>query len=183
MKFVYDFRKPEVAMSFYRLYLRTGYRMLYLYGLLVLFTGIIIFAIGWNQGLGVKILVSVFAAVAFLFASFCIIIPPITYKKTAMRLSKKARPVMVDFAEKEIIFCDDEEKTNLFSIPYDLLMDIVLNKDWLILIMKPAYKDLGRLQEKYGLPFITDYRFPVSVAKLTIQEIEEMLGVARSGIR
>ena len=174
MKFVYDLRKEEVVKSLFGLFKRTTYRGLFLYGLLCAYLGIVVLVIGIAFGGGLFVFLFIVFAILLVFAVFTMTSPPLMFKKILRRLSMQAKSRIVEFGEEEVKFIDEESEQILFVIPYNLILDVKANKDWIILILKPDFKNLQELQEKYFLPVLDLYRIPVTTDKLMIQDIEEI---------
>lgn len=86
----------------------------------------------------------------------------------------QAKSRIVEFGEEEVKFIDEESEQILFVIPYNLILDVKANKDWIILILKPDFKNLQELQERYFVPVLDLYRIPVTTDKMMIQDIEEI---------
>ena len=180
MKLVYDSQKSEVGMSYYKLYFRTSYKALFLYGLLLWIVSILVLYMGWQQGTFVQILASVACVAVFFLGVGCTLVPMRVCRKTIERLKKNAQPIQLIFSS-DCLYVHDNEEKELFTIPYDLFLDIKLNKDWIIFVLKPTFKNMMQLQERYSIPVLDMYRFPVFVGHLTIQEIGEIITLVKNG--
>lgn len=182
MKFVYDLRKESVKKSLISLYRHTAYRFLCLYGCLLVFCGLVVLVLGLNFG-GMTCFLCAVAFVVFIcFALFIILSPMAVFEKTVKRLAEKAIPMVIDFGEGKVDFSNAENEQLLFSIPYNLILDVKVHKEWIILVFKPDYKNTHEIQERYAIPALDLYKVPVWKEKLMIQDIEEILRLVKEDI-
>ena len=179
MKFVYDFRKQEVVESYKKLYARTVNKTARRLRVIYLILGILIFRIGWEE----EGFTHIFSVCWFVGTILMILLwsfmSNYTLKKAVKIMQLKAAEMIVDFSETEVFFWNEDQTDTLFTIPYNMVLDCKINKDWLVLITKPGY-DMLNIQKVFDIPVLLSYKFPVYVGRLTLQEIDEIICLVKS---